>query len=1548
MPESFCGNSVFWNISLLTENSYPEFSRCFQQTALTFIPCGWLWLTAPIYILYLKKHTQFLVLPRTWRSIIRLVLAFTLALVSGFHMLVPLENEGNDESYPPSFYVSQSVWSASYLFVSVIMILSQRSGVPSPCVVFIFWALSLVSYIIPTYTLAIQEVYAENFSHFALVVTTFALIVCEFLMQCLGDTQVYLTEPVTNGVPCPMFRSSFVSRITFSWVFRLVYTGYKKTVVLADIFDVPILMQCRHNVPDFMEAWLKELKRTRPSKKKKLDLSFAYKNGSGGLVKNGKPKRDELNERSKLLPEKSSSEEKAKGEKPSLYMVLAKVFYLPLFKAQIVGLIGDLTVFLNPLLLDQIIAYVENKSQYPVWQGYVLACSFFAISFLSSLMNNYRFYHCNNIGMEVKTVLTAAVYKKSLTMNADSRRKFTVGTIVNLMAVDCPRFQDLTTQLFVLISWPIQISIAFYMLYETLGIAFIAGIVVLSLLIPTNTKLSTISRRAQAKQIIYKDQRIKLFNEILNGVKVLKLYAWEESFRNKILGFRHQEIIQLRKAAIYQSVQTLCWLLAPILVTACTFIAYVLITDNSLTPSKAFVAMNLFNTIRQPMNTLPMLISQMILCHVSMERLREYLSGEDLEEKKSSGSSKEFPIVMKNCTYSWDRSMPPVLKNISVKIPQGQLVAVVGQVGVGKSSLLSAFLGEMETDEGLCSVQGSIAYVPQQAWIQNMTLRANVLFEKPMDKKYYQKVIHACALEPDIELLPGGELTEIGEKGINLSGGQKQRISLARAVYHKADIYLLDDPLSAVDAHVGKHIFEKVLGPKGVIRKKTRILVTHGIHWLPLVDSIIVMDQGQITESGTYQELMSHDGPFANFVRTYLMEHEDEELNDPEVQKLKEQMLEQVSAVTSDEEHTSVRLRRSMSGQKERQISRSTSMKLTQSSVQSGTESNLVKKPNAGGARGAHQLIEEERTEKGKVRMAVFVTLLKAFGYISAAMVPVTLILYNGFNIWTGIWLSDWTDDPFLRNDSNIGTEDYTSKTYYYLGIYSAMTLAQVITNAGFILLIYVQFVNASRRLHNSMLDTILHQPMSFFDTTPLGRILNRFSRDVDVLDSNLSRQLRMVLQTFSSILGIVIVISYTTPIFLAVVAPIFVIYVLFQKFYIPSSRQFRRLESTTRSPIFSHFSETLSGASSIRAYNVCDRFFQDSQNQVDVNNKCFFASGSAARWLRIRLEILGNMIVLFAGLFAVISDDVTGSLVGLSITYALQITIAMNLMIQNITDLESNSVSLERIIEYTEFGLEPDWINPDSRPPANWPSHGQIVFDNYSTRYRAQLDLVLKNVSFTVKAGEKIGIVGRTGAGKSSLSLALFRLIEAAGGRILVDNVDISSIGLHDLRSKLTILPQDPVLFSGTMRFNLDPFDTHSDEAIWQALKNAHLSDFVRELPGQLEYVCEEGGQNLSVGQRQLVCLARSLLRKTKVLILDEATAAVDLETDFLLQNTIREAFKDCTVLTVAHRLKTVIDYDKILVLSNGEIMEYGSPSELLQNKEGMFYSMAKESNIV
>ncbi|CAL1540697.1 unnamed protein product [Lymnaea stagnalis] len=705
-----------------------------------------------------------------------------------------------------------------------------------------------------------------------------------------------------------------------------------------------------------------------------------------------------------------------------------------------------------------------------------------------------------------------------------------------------------------------------------------------------------------------------------------------------------------------------------------------------------------------------------------------------------------------------------------------------------------------------------------------------------------------------------------------------------------------------------------------------------------MVDIILVLHEGRLIQSGSYEDLLSRDGPFAQFLKNYLMD--DDVVDDPEISFIRTEIWKRVDSVTSDgltsaDEDDRPRRRR---------LRRTSTLDFTTDPSKYeecfSNESTLMEH--------GYKLIEEEISAKGKVKGSVLWDFIKAFGGCFAVCLLVLLLVYQGVGVGANIWLSLWTDDPYLTNQTLSDTELYQTKTYTYLAVYSALGLIQAICALAFVANISLRMVAASKRLHDALLENIMRQPMRFFDTTPLGRVINRFSRDVDIIDTSMARLVRLFFQQLFAVLSVLVVITYTTPIFIAAAAPIMFVYYLVQKFYVPSSRQLRRNESTTRSPIYSHFSETLCGGSTIRAFKAVDRFASESQRRVDINNAYFYAFTSASRWIRIRLELLGNMIVLSAALLGVTADGLTGSLVGLSVSYALQVTSTLNELIQNSTQLESNVVSVERIVEYSKLPQEPAWGTSSHKLSSDWPRLGDIVFRSYSTRYRPDLELVLKNVSCHIEDGEKIGIVGRTGAGKSSMSMALFRLIESVGGSIIIDDVNIADIGLHDLRSRLTIIPQDPVLFSGTLRFNIDPFRLHSDDDIWTTLEYAKLKTFVAELPGGLSFVCEEGGQNLSVGQRQLVCLTRSLMRKNKILILDEATAAVDIETDELIQQSIRLCFRDCTVLTVAHRLTTIMDYDRILVLENGRIAEFDTVEHLLDNKQSIFYSMAKEANLL
>uniref|UniRef100_A0A672K2V6 ABC-type glutathione-S-conjugate transporter n=1 Tax=Sinocyclocheilus grahami TaxID=75366 RepID=A0A672K2V6_SINGR len=1102
------------------------------------------------------------------------------------------------------------------------------------------------------------------------------------------------------------------------------------------------------------------------------------------------------------------------------------------------------------------------------WTGYLYAVLLLVVAFLQSVILQQYYNRCLILGIKVRVALMAAVYKKALVVSNDSRKESTAGEIVNLISADAQRFNKVTNVLHLLWSYPLQIALAIAFLWIELGPSVLAGLLVMVLMVPINGWLATKSRGFQVENMKFKDTRMKIVNDILNGIKVLKYYAWESSFEAQVQEIREKELKVMRKFAYLSSVSTFIFSCAPAIVSLATFAVFVSVSpDNILDAEKAFTSISLFNILRLPLTMLPELISIMVQTTVSKKRLEKFLSGDDLDTMS----------VTRDDSHS---------KNsfVSLDIKPGRLVAVVGAVGSGKTSLISALLGELHSLRGRINIKGSVAYVPQQAWIQNTTLKDNILFGSNLDEEHYLSVVDACALGPDLDLLPGRDQTEIGVKGINLSGGQKQRVSLARAVYSSADVYLLDDPLSAVDSHVGKHLFERVIGPKGLLKDKTRILVTHGISFLPYVDEIIVLVNGVVSEVGSYDGLRASKGAFSEFLETYGKDESNnaDESDYEQIDTLPEGLEPQADDSLEDIVSSTLK--------------RENSLLRKNSSVRSKKDS---------GDKKGQRLIEKEAMETGRVKFSVYLQYMRSMGWCFVTWSFLFYFIQNVAIIGQNLWLSDWTDDSV----------EYFNTTYpahirdMRIGVFGALGLAQGFLVFFGTILIADGSISASRTLHTNLLSNILKAPMVFFDTTPSGRIVNRFAKDIFTVDEMIPMSFRSWIFSILGVLGTLFVICLATPIFIAVVVPMAVVYYFVQRFYVPTSRQLRRLDSVSRSPIYSHFGETISGLSVIRAYGHQQRFLKQNEDTIDQNLKSVYPWFVSNRWLAMRLECLGNLVVFFAALFAVISrDSLNSGLVGLSISYALSMTQILNWLVRMTSELETNIVAVERVREYAEIKNEAPWIT-SNRPPDDWPTAGNIRFDNYKVRYRPELELILHGITCDIASTEKIGIVGRTGAGKSSLTNCLFRIIEASEGRILIDGIDISTLGLHDLRSRLTIIPQDPVLFSGTLRMNLDPFEKSSDEEIWTVLELAHLKDYVRGLPTGLQHEVSEGGENLSVGQRQLLCLARALLRKSRILILDEATAAVDLETDDLIQNTLRTEFSHCTVLTIAHRLSTILD---------------------------------------
>uniref|UniRef100_A0A8C9PWW0 Multidrug resistance-associated protein 1-like n=1 Tax=Spermophilus dauricus TaxID=99837 RepID=A0A8C9PWW0_SPEDA len=1206
-----------------------------------------------------------------------------------------------------------------------------------------------------------------------------------------------------HGGSIPEKSASFFSKVTYSWFSRIIILGYKKPLEREDLFELNESDSPYIVCPIFEKQWRKEVLRNQD--RQKVGASFHREDHT---------------------------------RKPSLLSALWNTFKSSLIQVALFKMFADILSFTSPIIMKQMIIFCEHTPD-SSWTGYGYAVALFSVAFSQTLiLQQYQRFSLLT-SAKIKTAVTGLIYKKALHLSNVSHKKFSTGEIINLMSADAQQLMDLTANLSVLWSAPFQILMAVFLLWQELGPAVLAGVAVLFLVLPINAFVAIRIKKLKKNQTKNKDTQIKLLKEILHGIKILKLYAWEPAYKNKIIKIRDQEL-EFQKSSTYLSVCSMLMLTCiPFLVSLATFGVYFSLDEgNILTATKAFTSMSLFNILRIPLFDLPTVISAVVQTRISLCRLEDFLNSEELSLRNiETNYIGDHAIGFTNASFSWDKTGIPVLKDLNMKIPEGALVAIVGQVGSGKSSVLSAILGEMQKLTGVVQRKGSVAYVSQQAWIQNCILQENILFGSMMQKQFYERILEACALLPDLEQLPNGDQTEIGERGVNISGGQKQRVSLARAVYSGADIYLLDDPLSAVDVHVGKQLFEKVIGSSGLLKNKTRILVTHNLTLLPHVDFIVVMESGRIAQMGTYQELLSK-------------------------------------------------------------------------------------------TQNIHNLLQ--------VKFSIILKYLQAFGWPWVWLIVASCLGQNLLSIGQNLWLSSWAKEAKHLNDFTEWKQIRSNK----LNIYGLLGLIQGLFVCFGACVLTRGSLSASRTLYAQLLSNVLHLPLQYFETNPIGQIINRFTKDIFIIDIRFHYYLRTWLNYTLDVIGTILVILGAFPLFILGIIPLIFLYFTIQRYYIASSRQIRRLSGASRSPVISHFSETLLGVSTIRAFGHEQRFIQQNREVVNENLVCFYNNVISNRWLSVRLEFLGNLMLFFTALLAVLAgNSIDSAIVGLSISYALNITQSLNFWVRK-------ALCTERVCEYEDIDKEAPWIM-SRRPPLQWPNKGVVEFINYQARYRDDLGLALQDITFQTNREEKIGIVGRTGAGKSTLSNSLFRIVERSGGKIIIDGIDISTIGLHDLRGRLNIIPQDPVLFSGTLQMNLDPLDNYSDSELWEVLELCHLKEFVQSLPKKLLHEISEGGENLSVGQRQLLCLARALLRKTKILILDEATASIDFETDNLVQNTIRKEFSDCTILTIAHRLHSIFDSDRVLVLDSGRIIEFGAPQNLIHQK-GLFFRMTTEAGMI
>ncbi|XP_078158698.1 ABC transporter C family member 3-like isoform X1 [Carex rostrata] len=1245
--------------------------------------------------------------------------------------------------------------------------------------------------------------------------------------------------------------AGFFSIFTFSWISPLLSVGHKKTL---DLEDIPT-----------------------------VDES------------------DSINGVLPIFKTKLESQIGANGRVTPFKLAKALVFtcWGQVVLTAIYALVYNLSTYVGPYLIDYFVQYLNGTQRSPK-KGYLLVLAFIVGKIFECLSMRHSSFRLQQAGVRVQAALVGTIYEKGLTLSSRSRQSRTSGEMINIMSVDANRVSCFSWYMHDLWLVPIQISLALIILYSCVGLASVSALAATIVIMLANLPLSRMLEKFEEKMMEAKDVRMKAMSEVLRNMRILKLQGWEMKFLQKIINQRKNEASWIKKFMYVNAGITFLFSGTPTFVAVVTFGTCILL-GIPLSSGKVLSALATFRVLQEPIYNLSDTVSMIIQTKVSLNRISSFLCLEDLPDNvvhRAPKGSTNVAVEVQSGTFSWDSgSEEPTLKDLNFRVMQGMRVAVCGTVGSGKSSLLSCILGEMPKLSGEVKLCGSVAYVSQLTWIQSAKIQDNILFGTEMDMDRYDKVLEACSLKKDLEILPHGDQTMIGERGINLSGGQKQRIQIARALYQDADIFLFDDPFSAVDAHTGSHLFKECL--LRLLASKTVIYVTHQVEFLPAADLILVMKEGKIAQAGKYQEILESGKEFMELVSA----HKD--------------ALSALDSFSRMED------------------SSSSNLEIENKKTQIDTSSEEAN-PNI--PKG--QLVTEEEREKGKVGFWVY------WKYITlaykGALVPLVLLAQISFqvlqiasNYWMA-WAAPVSEDV---------TPPVSSLTLIY--VFVALALGSSLLILARALLLVTAGYKTATILFDKMHLSIFRAPMSFLDSTPSGRILNRASTDQIEVDIIIPWQIGSYAFALIQLFGIIAVMSQVVWQVFVVFIPMIALCLWYQRYYIETARELARLVGVCEAPIIQHFSESLTGSTTIRSFGKESGFKWRNGKLVDDYSQPKFYNEGAMGWLCFRLDIISSLTFAFSLVFLVTipAGVIDPGLAGLAVTYGLSLNMLQTLVVWNLCNLETEIISVERILQYTNIPSEPPLSTPkDLSLDNSWPAQGDIMLKNLQVRYGPQLPFVLRGLTCTFPGGKKTGIVGRTGSGKSTLIQALFRIVDPTVGRILIDNVDICTIGLHELRSRLSIIPQDPTMFEGTIRNNLDPLEEYTDAQIWEALDSCQLGDEIRKKELKLDSPVTESGENWSVGQRQLVCLGRVILKKSKILVLDEATASVDTATDSLIQKTLRQQFSDSTVITIAHRITSVLDSDMVLLLDNGVVVEHNTPAKLLEDKSSLFSQLVLE----
>ncbi|XP_044198860.1 ATP-binding cassette sub-family C member 9 isoform X3 [Thunnus albacares] len=1572
MALSFCGNDL--NINAYSVEQGVLNNGCFVD-ALNLVPHVFLlFITFPIlFIGWGSQSSKVQIHHNTWLHFpghnLRWILTFSLLFVhvcefaEGIVSNNRMMQTNHLHLFMPAFMGFIAATTSVVYYHNI-----ETSNFPKLLLVlFIYWVLAFITKSIKLWKFAEYSVGLQHlrFCITALLVILYGLLMAVEINVIRVRKYVFFANPQKVKPPEDLqdlgvrFLQPFVnllSKATYWWMNPLIIGAHKRPIELKKIGKLPIAMRALTNY---------------------LRLKDAYED-----------------QRTAEDPDRS----------PSIWRSMYRAFGRPILLSSTFRYLADLLGFAGPLCISGIVKYLNTDNEVPatdksketyfgvyfmsstelLQNTSVLAVLLFLALVLQRTFLQASYYVTIETGINLRGALLAMIYNKILRLSTSnmSMGEMTLGQINNLVAIETNQLMWFLFLCPNLWAMPVQIVMGVILLYYLLGSSALVGASVIVLLAPVQYRIATKLADTQKSTLEHSTDRLKKTTEILKGIKLLKLYAWENIFCDSVEETRGKELTSLKTFAFYTSMSIFMNAAIPIAAVLSTFVTHHFINKSGPSPSEAFAALALFHILVTPLFLLSTVVRFAVKALVSVQKLGEFLQSDEIGDdswrngdmsvsleasKKHLGATKainrkqpmryqmdnyeqptrrqmrpteteDVAVKVSNGFFTWGSNLS-TLSDINIRIPTGQLTMIVGQVGCGKSSLLLAMLGEMQSIDGRVHWSDknrySVAYAAQKSWLLNATVEDNITFGSPFNKQRYKTVIDTCSLQLDIDLLPFGDQTEIGERGINLSGGQRQRICVARALYQNTNIVFLDDPFSALDIHLSDHLMQE-----GILKflqddKRTVVLVTHKLQYLIHADWIIAMKDGTVLREGTLKDIQTHDVELYDHWKT-LMNRQDQGL---------EKDIQQDSQTTLERKT----LRRAFYS---REAKNQVDDEDEEEEEEEEEDDNMSTTTN----------------RRSKIPWRVCWCYMSSGGFFMVFLMVSSKLLKHSVIVAIDCWLASWTSSKnqstgadmsngtdmssgtslatVISSNATLPTPGALENKDYYLPVFIVLCAAGITLCLLTSLTVEFLGLSAATNLHHNLLNKIIHAPIRFFDITPLGQILNRFSADTNIIDQHIPPTLESLTRSTLLCLSAIGVISFITPSFLISLVPLAVAFYFIQKYFRVASKDLQDLDDSTQLPLLCHFSETAEGLTTIRAFRHEARFKQRMLELTDTNNTAYLFLSAANRWLEVRTDYLGAVIVLTAAVTLIwtTKSPSTGGLVGLGLTYALTVTNYLNWVVRNLADLEVQMAAVKKVNSFLGTESENYEGSMDaSQVPENWPQDGEIKIQDLCVRYDPMLKPVLKHVNAYIKPGQKVGICGRTGSGKSSLSLAFFNMVDIFEGKIVIDGIDICKLPLQTLRSRLSIILQDPVLFSGSIRFNLDPERMCTDDRLWEALEIAQLKNMVKALPGGIDAVVTEGGENFSVGQRQLFCLARAFVRKSSILIMDEATASIDMATENILQKVVMTAFADRTVVTIAHRVHTILTADLVIVMKRGNILEYDKPETLLEQEDGMFASFVK-----